>query len=318
LCFANLIDRPFVQHIVEFLAEQGIGNILIAGPEVQRARDLFGNGEAWSVRIEYGETPAALIGGRDTELLIATATSLPRFSVPVFPEGIAKPILVYGPDGASRTGWAIVPGGNLSGTQPNDLTDHIALRAVSEIRCGNAEELWKAHRSLQRSNLGGIFHGGLEVKPGIWIGRNASVAADVQITAPAFIGENSRIGAGARIGPFAAIGRDCLISPKTIVRDAVIAPRTYTGDNLELDHVLVNQRQLFDIRLGVSIDRVDASILDSVFDFHWSAIARRLFARLVRRSRTPVALAGSYGTGIQQTPQSESGSDTSRSSSVAA
>src|SRR5262249_39647346 len=96
-----------------------------------------------------------------------------------------------------------------------------------------------------------------------------------------YIGENSRIGPGAQIGPFAVIARDCLIAPNTIVRHSVIAPDTYAGNNLELDHVFVDQRELFDIRFGVSVSDIGFPVVDRVFDFHWSAIPRQVCAALV-------------------------------------
>jgi hypothetical protein len=52
------------------------------------------------------------------------------------------------------------------------------------------------------------------------------------------------------------------------------------GSDLELDHALVDKRRLFDVRLGVTVQRVDYPVSDGVFDFHWPAIPRRTFAKL--------------------------------------
>jgi hypothetical protein len=202
--------------------------------------------------------------------------------------------IIYGPGGKNWTGWAVIEARDAAWMPP--LCDHAALLsylqalgtyaqlpADVEFRCSSAEELWKSHQDALRSNLSSIFHGGLEVKSGVWIARNASVASTAEITAPAYIGENSRIGAGAQVGPFAVIAKDCLIAPGTIVRHAVVAPGTYAGNNLKLDHVLVNKRHLSDVRFGVSVERVDSPLLDGVFDFDWAAIPRRVWSKLTRR-----------------------------------
>jgi hypothetical protein len=292
---ANFVDRPFLRHTAEFLVDQGIRKIVVVGPAAAQTEKILGSGRLWDASIEYREAragseyQAALISGSE-RFLLASATRLPKFPLRRLLEGSAGAV-VYGKHGDQWTGWALVQPQHaalmpqlcdqaavLSCLQ--SLPDYEKLSAEQEFRCSNDEDLWKAHIDAQESNLASIFHGGLEVKPGVWMGRNASVAADAEIVPPAYIGENSRIGPGAQIGPFAVIAKDCLIAPRTIVRHAVVAPGTYAGNNLELDHVLVNKRQLFDVRFGVSLDRVDSPILDGVFDFHWSAIPRRVYASL--------------------------------------
>ncbi len=295
---ANLVDRPFLRHVVEFMFDGGIRDIVMVGPSARQAQSLLEKGYQWDVPISYLEThsPAdyeltAITGaGR---CLIAAAACLPRFPLERSLE-LSAGTIVYGASDGTWTGWAVIEAEDVARMPP--LCDRAAvlsylqrignynrLIAEWEFRCNSAEDLWRAHREAQQSNLSGICHGGVEVKPGVWMGRNVSVAADARIIAPVYIGENSRIGAGAQIGPFAVIARDCLIAPATTVRDSVVAPGTYAGNNLELNHVLVNKRQLFDVRFGVSIDRVDSTILDGVFDFHWSAIPSLVYGALSSR-----------------------------------
>lgn len=285
----NLVDRPFLCHIVEFLVDRGIRDILVVGPATAQARSLLGAGQRWDASIGYRDAhsisryqPAPIPSGE--RFLLASAASLPRFSLGKRLEMPAGAI-VYGTGGSYWTGWAVIGPGDAASLPP--LSDRPAVlshllalpnydRVVAdmEFRCGSPAELWQAHMDVQKSNLAGFFHGGVEVTPGVWMGRKASMASSAEITQPVYIGENSRIGPGARIGPFAVIGKDCLIASGTSVRHAVVAPGTYAGDNLVLDHVFVNKRHLVDVRKCVSIDRVDYPILDGVFDFHWSAIPR--------------------------------------------
>jgi hypothetical protein len=301
---ANLVDRPFLRHIVEFVVDRGVREILVVGTACEHAELVLGNGCQWGASIEYrrvhsiSDYEVAPIAGRENFLLVSAA-SLPQFPLRQQLERAAGAI-IYGPEGKNWTGWAVIEAQDAAWMPP--LCDHAELLsylqaletyapllADVEFRCSSAEELWKSHQDALHSNLSHIFHGGLEVKSGVWIARNVSVASSATITAPAYIGENSRIGAGAQIGPFAVIAKDCLIAPGTIVRHAVVAPGTYAGNNLKLDHVLVNKRHLSDVRFGVSVERVDSPILDGVFDFDWAAIPRWVWSwltyRLPRRRR---------------------------------
>lgn len=284
---AHFVDRPFLRHTWDFLIDRGITDVFAVGPSAGHAATMLGSLCHVNGSFRYCDTDSfsgeemAAIGDGDP-WLIASAACLPRVSLERrLEEG--EGLIVSDNNGSGWTGWALVAPEDLA--QLPDVFDRAAMSlhldclpnyrritADSEFRCGNVEELWESHKQAQLSNLSTIHHDGLEVKPGVWMCRNASVASGAKIIAPAYIGENSLIGVRASIGPFAVIGRDCLISPNTTVRNAVIAPGTYAGENLDLDHVFADKGKLFDIRLGVAIDRVDAPILDDVFDFHLSSI----------------------------------------------
>lgn len=286
---ANFIDGPFLRHVIEFLTSQGIRRLLLVGSGIEQARAVLGQCCQWDLSIEYRAslTPSDYDAIRipdGTMILLADAMVLPKFPLRQEMERPGGAIL-YGVD-ECWTGWAIVDPKDLAPMPPPsnraailsylEGLSYAKLFADGEFRCASAKDLWKAHEDALDSNLSGIFHGGREMKPGVWIGRNASVAASAEITAPVYIGENSRVGSGTHIGPFASIGKDCLIAPGTAVRHAVIAPGTYAGDNLELDHVVVDRRRLLDIRFGVSFDNLGHPIADDVFDFHFAATPRRV------------------------------------------
>lgn len=295
---STLIDRPFLRHTVDYLVDHGISEILMAGPSAEQAMGLLGSGSQCDATIEYcrtilAEDLAAIFG--DQRFLLASADCLPRFPLDaclenengavVFRPGAFRPII------AAWTGWAVISPRDIASMPPpcdrdavlawlEALPDYDRVTAESEIRCGTPEEVWRSHIDALTDNLAGIHHQGLEVKPGVWVARNSSMAPGASVIAPAWVGENSRIGAGAKIGPFAVIARDCLVSPGTTVRHAILSPCTYAGDNLDLDHVLIDKSTLFDVRSGTAIAGVDSPLLDGVFDFHWSALPGRMCAYL--------------------------------------
>jgi hypothetical protein len=306
---ANLVDRPFLRHVVDFIATQGIRSILVWGRGTEQARRILGAGVQWDATIVYQEAhTAADFSGPLTitgdKCLLASALCLPRFPLQ---QGLDRPggLIVYGGN-QDWTGWALMESRDVAAMPSlsdraavlsylQGLANYESVSADAEFRCGGAEDIWRAHQTALGSQLSLLFHAGLDTKPGIWMGRNASVAASAVITAPAYIGENSRIGPGAQIGPFAVIARDCLIAPQTIVRHSVIAPDTYAGNNLELDHVFVNQRELFDIRFGVSVEDIGFPVVDRVFDFHWSTIPRQVYSAALRGlSAVPSVLSSAW------------------------
>lgn len=299
---SNLIDRPFLRHTVDYLAEHGISEILMAGPSAEQAFALLGSGAQCDVAIEYcrtilAEDIADIFG--DERFLLARADCLPHFPLEAYTQElmasesgatILSPVSSR-PDDDTWTGWAIIsPGDIASMPLPCDrdgmaswletLSGYDRIAAEWEVRCSTPEEIWRAHIEVLTSNLAGIHHQSLEVKPGIWLARNASVAPGASMIAPVWVGENSQIAGGALIGPFAAVARDCLVSQGTTVRHAVLSPCTYTGDNLDLDHLLIDKSTLFDVRSGAAIGRVDPLLLDGVFDFHWSTLPGRICAFL--------------------------------------
>ena len=292
---ANLVDRPFLRHIVEFVVAQGIREFLVAGQHWEKARGILGAGHRWGAKIDYREVPAPLEceerpKGRSDKCLLASAICLPLFALKEA-MGRTEGTIVYGKTDGQWTGWAVIDEHDVASILPGwdrvpllphleALPNYEKATAEREYRCGGAHDIWKAHETALDSQLSGICHSGLEVRPGVWMGRNASVVPGAVITAPSYIGENSRIGAGAQIGPYAAIAKDCLIARDTIVRHSVVAPGTYAGDNLELDHVFADQHELFDVRLGISVNGIGHPIVDSVFDLHWLDVPRQLLAAL--------------------------------------
>ena len=73
-----------------------------------------------------------------------------------------------------------------------------------------------------------------ELKPGVWVGLNAHVAAGAKLIAPCWIGERAWIEAGAVIGPNAVLEREVLIARGAEVSQSVIGPDTFVGQFTEV------------------------------------------------------------------------------------
>ena len=209
---ANLIDRPFLRHTVDSMANRGLRDIRIVGPAsaVSQARDLLRLGYQWDASMGYCEadSPAQYellaIAGNTEQCLIASASCLPGLRPAVDPETHSGSI-IYGTSG-EWTGWALINAEDIASlprlchepevlSHLQSLPTYAGIAADAEFRCCTAEQIWQAHHDAQESNFSGLSHAGIETKPGVWIARNASVAGSAEITPPVYIGENSRIGA---------------------------------------------------------------------------------------------------------------------------
>lgn len=73
-----------------------------------------------------------------------------------------------------------------------------------------------------------------ELKPGVWVGLNAHVAAAAKLIAPCWIGERTWIEPGATIGPNTVLEREVFIAHGAEVSHSVIGPETLVGQFTEI------------------------------------------------------------------------------------
>jgi hypothetical protein len=89
---APVVDRPFIQHVVEFILDQNIRDIdFVVGAEHDVVRRLFGNGVRWGGHFRYhrvsepdgvyGVLGRISGGSRDERILLASAERLPVVDV---------------------------------------------------------------------------------------------------------------------------------------------------------------------------------------------------------------------------------------------
>lgn len=118
---------------------------------------------------------------------------------------------------------------------PNDvfLMDH--LPDLPELPLFTSHADWfAAVRALMPRAWTPDRIGVRELKPGVWVGLNAHVAADAKLIAPCWIGERAWIEAGATIGPNAVLEREVFIARGAEVSQSVIGPETFVGQFTEV------------------------------------------------------------------------------------
>ena len=311
---APLVDRPFVQHVVEYIIASGASElhiVLCNSPE--RVERHLGDGTRWGKQIRYHlvsdpQRPYEALRYMALEdepgpVLLAHADRLPQAVLAADRETLCPPPLLYcriqAPQDQSGvevdwSGWAWVSGECLA-KLPLDgdwkAVERALIRqagckgrqvAVDQVLDGRSYEgLLAAHRCVMTKRFEGLMIGGREVDEGIWLSRNVSLHPRAQLHPPVYIGENCRIGAGVDLGPHAVVGRDCVLDKGCKAENALIYPSSYVGESLELVDVAVDKNRLVNVRLQAIASVVDDFILGSIDRDHLRPWIGRLVSRAV-------------------------------------
>ena len=279
-----LLDRPFLQHVVEYLVLHGIRQIdFVLSHMPEQIEAHFGEGHRWGVKFSYhlARDPLRPYNSLKTILHNIPADE-PVLSVhgdrlpvdeAVFQldkqEELAPRTFVFreGTEADAKvqaTGWQWIMPSTIA-MYPRDMDsnkyDDLAIENATSM-----EELVEVTRPLSAQSYGeiidsqrrvlngeapGLLVSGREVEPGIWISRNVSFPSSVKMIAPLYLGANSRIGRGVTLGPNVVIGEGCVLDQHCTVRDSLIIAGSYVGESLELTDLVVDKNRVINTRLGV-------------------------------------------------------------------
>jgi NDP-sugar pyrophosphorylase family protein len=312
-----LVDRPFIQHVLELIIEQGGTDVdVVLSHLPERIENLLGDGSKWGIRIRYHlamdpSHPYDILKcinlNRDSApVLLVHADRLPQVDLsPLIEDYRDNEIVMFclpAPLGTAQdqdeaplnwTGWALVSGGFFD-TLPlcaNEQSLECLLYSASKNE-GRIVEVTKfldvrtykglldSNRMILNKEFKNIAPCGKETEPGIWISRNVSVHSSARLYPPVFVGENSLIGKGTSLGPFAVIGRNCILDSASKVTESIVAPDSHVGEALDLENVIVDKNWLVNVRLGAEVAITDNFILGSLSRNH----AKRKIEGLMSRS----------------------------------
>lgn len=270
-----LLDRPFLQHVVEAVARRGVREVqFVLGPGADAVVEHFGDGTRWGCTFAYhltadptrpGAALRSLVGDAE-HVLVGTADQLPALPTVI---RTTPPGLLFGTPG-EWTGWAVVRGEELRAAavgQIGDLGPALAEKGLKWVDVGrplvfgSAADVAVAQERLLRGEIPGVMVTAQETAAGVWLGPNARVAGTATLVPPVLIGENTVIGPGAVVGPNAVVGPDCLIDRGAQVRDTTVCGGTYVGTGVELSGVIADGRCLVNPRLR-TVTTIDRRLLD--------------------------------------------------------
>ncbi len=299
-----LVDRPFIQHVVEFLVAAGVQEFdFVLSQSAQAYEELLGDGARWGVsfrfhlardvRRPYRILRALGLESSSQTLLLAHGDRLPRIAL----EAVSAPCWYGTPEtGEAQTwsGWALLDGAILA--ELDDQADEAALsellarkKATGQMRAETvpvvlsaqtAGLLLESHWAVLNGAFPDLLLTGREVEPGIWLSRNISLHPTARIAPPAYVGENCRIEMGAQIGPGAVVGRDCMIDRRASVANSLVFKGSYVGEELELQDAVVDRNRLYNARVGVAVTVADNFILGSLEERDMKPVLQALLHRL--------------------------------------
>lgn len=314
-----LIDRPFIQHVVEFYAAQGVTRIdFVLSRFPEKIEHHLEDGTRWGTKFSFHlardpSSPYRILraldwSGGEGPILFGHADRLPLVPLREALALPARPVLFTSrdsgdglrpapppPEGAPGewTGWALVLPEHLAalpaGADEAGLYDYLLKSAVGGSPCLEVaqplgvrtfEELFAAHRTFLGKKTPGLQTAGREADPGVWLARNVRLHPTVRFFPPVYVGENCDVGPGVRLGPDAVLGKDCVLDGHCTVTHSVVFPGSYVGEGLELADVLVDKNRLISLRLGGAVDVSDNFLLGSIAERHLSRWFGRTLARV--------------------------------------
>jgi lipopolysaccharide/colanic/teichoic acid biosynthesis glycosyltransferase len=307
-----LVDRPFIQHVVERLATSGIIEFdIVVSHLAHQIEELFEDGQRWGVTIRYHvardaarpyrllKTMSPLIG--EAPVLLVHADRLLDISDLPGSGSSNTPIIYRETVSTHRSsdtwsGWAWIRQEDfrdlaLDATE-TILLQHLLTRDPNfvEVEPGigsyDFPSFLNANKKALQHNAGHLLIGGREVEPGIWISRNVVLHPTAKVTPPVYLCEDTQITEGVEIGPNAILGSGCILDRRCSVRNSVIFPSSYVGEGLELDHMIVLRSHLFDVKHGTEVFVDDELLLANASS---RALGAR-FGKLLSRGTAVLAL----------------------------
>jgi mannose-1-phosphate guanylyltransferase len=320
-----LVDRPFLQHVVEFLVRRGVAQFdFVLSEKPETIEQFLGDGERWGVRFTfhlaadparpYGPLRAVDLGSNgETPIIFGHADRLPPFPVARLRHERALPALYFWNDRAGAgprrrwTGWASLAPRHLRGLPRWATEEDLDAHFLKVMECEGEwcevgrplcvqtyRDVIAAHRAVLEGEFPGLLVAAREKSRRGWFARNAKVHPTARVFPPVYVGENSIVGAGVQLGPQATVGRDCVLDANCRVANAVVLPDSYVGQSLDLSDVIVARDMLIDGWAGTALTvRHSAVLADLAAPWHKAAVfaLERASALALLGLASPVLLA---------------------------
>jgi NDP-sugar pyrophosphorylase family protein len=145
---------------------------------------------------------------------------------------------------------------------------------------------WRTYSRLQGEILNGAFAGilipGLEIRKGVWVGKNVSASDSASLVAPVILGDNARIGRDARVGSGSVIGHDVMVDSGASVEGSVVLAKTFVGPQAAIKDAIVLGNLMIDAQTNAFTAIADsltvAEIEQRRVGFKLYALSNRLIA----------------------------------------
>jgi NDP-sugar pyrophosphorylase family protein len=110
---------------------------------------------------------------------------------------------------------------------------------------------WESYTQVQKDILSGKYPGvvvpGIELQPGVWVGKNISASSGVSFEPPLLIGDNCRIGKGVSLGKETIIGHDVMVDVGASLQNAIIMSNTFVGPQTLIRDAIIQGNLMIDL-----------------------------------------------------------------------
>ncbi len=322
LSMLPLGDRPFLQHIIEYLVLQGVTAIEFVIEHLpERVEGYFGDGTRWGAKFRYHLAMHPEFAYRSLRVLTAPLNEPwllahgDRFAFAPFRsfEQAASPVSFMLANSGERDAWsgvALFPNWSFAGQVAEFSTEKLGrwlsdagtrseVLHVETSRWIGAESpcgLLESQGKLLRREIPEMMIGGIETDPGVWISRNVTIHPSAKLIPPVYLGPNSRLGEGVQVGPNTVVSGSCVLDKHTTAVQSLIMAGSYVGQSLELDHAIVHRQLLINARLGTGVAVREDFLLGGITEaaagppFHrW---AHATVAAILLLALSPLAVLG--------------------------
>lgn len=141
---------------------------------------------------------------------------------------------------------------------------------------------------------------GEEIRPGVWVGRRATIEKGARILAPAFVGSHARIRTGAVVTRTSSVEHHAQVDCGSVVENSSVLPYCYVGAGLDLAHSVAGMRQIANLRRDVTVEVPDPTLINLI-----SATSGKNFLSSAAEFLTylpRVAMQGIFAGGKQPQP----------------
>jgi len=273
-CLLPLLDRPFLQHVIEYLVQSGVQRVdVILDEHAELIESALQDGTRWGIQIVYHLAPdpehvfSALAGMEVTakeRILVAEASRFP--AEPLLTEDESESCAFLDGD----EGWFWVRGEELRrkdetvGSFLQQVKKEQARKVDAWYRMTSPGDMLEAMRFAMETECRGLRVSGRLQGDRVWMGRNVVIHPTAQIHPPVFLGPNSRLSAGVSVGPDVAVQGGVLIDTQSQVQRSIVLENSYVGEKLELSDAIVDRNRMVNTRLGGVLEVEDDFILGSM------------------------------------------------------
>lgn len=291
-CLSPLLDRPWLQHLVEVLVNKGVKDFhFFASDHPQQIEKYFESGKRWGTNFTYhiGADETTLFKQiqiqcdilKGEKILLCQANCI-YFDVPDFTnletQGVLKITaateaigandwLVFDPEFWRNFG-PIKSFGQLEGAIVGKLAPKVPQvhTAKEFLRFNDLKDLLTAQSQVMENLFPQLMCNANEIEPKIRVSRNVMLSPTAKIIPPVFIGENCQISEKVTLGPNVVVSANCIVDAKSSIANSIIFPGSYVGESLNVSNSFVKHNQLINLDIGGEISLSEDFILGSLSD----------------------------------------------------